>query len=205
MKNRTIVGAAAAVAALAGLLAIASPAAAVRQEAKAQVSSEAQFEGQTIDLRDDWGDARACIVAPELETVECFASEAEMDERLVEAGLPYGDARDVDRGLASEVDLPEGIGGSFAAASCSSSVRLYDGTWYGGAVLYVSGRGYWHNLSNYGFNQRASSFKIGACSTYFADYNNGGGGWYPTSGSQAWDAAGSLGSWNNDISSMYIT
>ena len=46
----------------------------------------------------------------------------------------------------------------------------------------------------------------GACSAYFADYEWGGGGWYPTYLTQAWDQnASMISGWNNDVSSVYIT
>lgn len=81
---------------------------------------------------------------------------------------------------------------------------LYDGTNYGGSVLDVSTRGSWMNLSTWGFSDRTSSFKIGACSTYFADYTGGGGSWYPGS-TGAWaQAAYMLSGWSNRISSVYI-
>lgn len=95
---------------------------------------------------------------------------------------------------------------SAAGSSCSSYVKLYDGTSYTGSSLWLSTRWSWINLSTYGFNQRASSFKIGACSAHFADYSNGGGAWYPTWATQAYDVASTMASgWNNDVSSVYIT
>jgi len=156
----------------------------------------AVFEGQPIDLTQDWGEAQACLYWPEATNlVECFRSEAEMDRRLGEL-----------RAEQNPVAVKLSFGGAAAASTCSGYVRLYDGTGYGTPVLYLAGRFQWINLSPFGWDQRTSSYKIGPCSAYFADYTNGGGAWYPTSLTQAYDQASSMISgWNNDVSSVYIT
>lgn len=154
----------------------------------------ALYNGEIIDLADDWEGASACLVIDRLAYPECFDTDEERLERLDELGL-----RDVFADAA-----PTG-GLTFAAASCSSYLKLYDGYNYGGASLWLSTRGLWLNLSSYGFNQRASSYRVGGCSSYMADYNWGGGAWIPTSATQAWDVDAVIsGSWNNDISSVYI-
>lgn len=159
------------------------------------VGGLAVHHGKLIDLAKDWDGATTCIVVPDTLTLaECFDSDEERDLRLVELGLE-------DR--FAEADAPEGA--DFAFASCSSYLKLYDNYNYGGTSLWLSTRGTWTNLSVYGFNQRASSYKVGGCSTYMADYSNGGGGWISTSLTQAWDVDAVIsGSWNNDISSVYI-
>ncbi len=148
--------------------------------------STASFDGREINLAKGWEDARACLVDPGISTTtECFASEAELEAFVAKAGGSRAEA---------------------ASSSCSSYVRLYDGMSYTGSSLWLSTRWSWINLSTYGFNQRTSSFKIGACSAYFADYSNGGGAWYPTWRTQAYDVGSSMTSgWNNDVSSIYIT
>lgn len=159
----------------------------------------ATFEGATLDLAESWGDAAACMVWPEAtETIECFSSEAELDARI--AGL------ESQLGVASTAATAKGgPTQSLMGTNCSSYLKLYDGTWYTGTILYLRSKYQWHNLVNYGFNQRASSFKVGACSTYFADYSNGGGAWYPTYATQAYDqSATMITGWNNDVSSVYI-
>ena len=163
--------------------------------APATQGSEALYNGELIDLSKDWEGATTCIVIPdELDYAECFDSDADRDERLADLGLTERFA---------EKDGPEGA--SFASGYCSSYLKLYDGYWYSGSSLWMSFRGVWQNLSNFGFNQRTSSYKVGGCSTYLADWNNGGGAWIPTGASQAWDVDVVItGSWNNDISSIYI-
>jgi hypothetical protein len=92
-----------------------------------------------------------------------------------------------------------------ASSTCSGYLRLYDGTSYGTPVLYLRDRYQWLNLSSYGFNQKVSSFKVGPCAADFADYANGGGGWYPWYLTEAYDQSSSMISgWNNDVSSVYI-
>lgn len=149
----------------------------------------ALFEGRVIDLRDGWAEAQACIVTDSQELAHCFSSEQELlaAMRTTEA-------------------LTQSVLQQVAAASaCSSSLRLYDGTNYTGAVLYLSTRTTWINLSSYGFSDKTSSFKVGACSAYLADSSNGGGDWYSTSATTAGKVAATmLSGWNNRVSSVYI-
>lgn len=150
----------------------------------------ATFEGQVLNLADGWGAAGACaVVAAGL--AECFRTEAEMDARLAAlAGAGAG----------------PGVPADSLQSECSSYVRLYDGTAYTGSVLHLSTRAMWLNLSNYNFSNRTSSYRVGACSSYFADYNNGGGSWYPTASTEAYDQASVMSSgWDNRVSSIYIT
>lgn len=168
---------------------IAMMAAVVALPAGASEESEpglALFEGEVIDLVDGWGDAKACLVWDSESVVECFRTEAELIER------------------ANQLEAPVG-GAEAASSSCSTSLKLYDGTSYTGSTLFIYTRTQWINLSNYGWANRTSSFKVGACSAYFADYPNGGGSWYPTSYTQAWDqAAAMISGWNNRVSSIYM-
>jgi hypothetical protein len=130
--------------------------------------------------------------------IECFDDEQELEQRVaqVQGSQP---------GPTAEMR----VGAPVAAASssgCGSFLKLYDYAYYGGSSVWLSTRLLWHNLSNYGFNQRTSSFKIGACSAYFADWAWGGGAWYPTYLTQAYDVGPTMRSgWNNDVSSVYIT
>lgn len=158
----------------------------------------ATFNGSLIDLGEDWEGAAVCIVGPEvLSQPECYETEAEAEARLDQLA-PSGDA------TAAAVDGQEPV--ALAASNCASYLKLYDGYFYTGASLWLLGRGYWRNLSLYGFDQTTSSFKVGACSAYMADWADGGGSWYPTSHTQAYDLEPYItGGWNNDISSVYIS
>ncbi len=170
----------------------------------ANASVAAVFDGRPIDLAAGWQGAQSCLLWPEaLSTVECFSSEALLKARVIELGGSLPDQK-----LLPTTGPKSATVGTTAASSssCSSFVRLYDGAYYTGASLWLSSRSTWLNLSALGFDQRTSSFKIGACSAYFADYSNGGGAWYPPWATQAWDVAPWMASgWNNDVSSVYIS
>lgn len=156
----------------------------------------ALFEGQPIDLSKGWGAAKACVVWEAQGVVECFRSEQEMDRRTVRL------LSDFDQTVRSESTADDVL---LLVVECSSSLRLYDGVGYVTPVLYILDRYQWINLSSYGFDNRTSSYRVGACPAYFADYTNGGGSWYPTSSTEAWDVSSSmLSGWNNRVSSVYI-
>lgn len=153
----------------------------------------ATFEGEQIDLSEGWGEAQACLIWNDFGVSECFRSEAEMDERIAEL--------EEANGKSPLVGDPVLSGGS----TCSGSLRLYDGTSYSSPVLFLADRFQWLNLSAYGFDQKTSSYRVGPCFAYFADLTNGGGDWYPTSRTEAWDEYPSMiNGWNNDVSSVYI-
>jgi hypothetical protein len=125
-------------------------------------ASVATFEGSTLDLKKGWSSAGACT--SDGITTQCFRTESEMDQFLA--------TQDSSTEAASSDSVS-------IQATCSSSVRLYDGTAYSGQVLNLSSRSTWLNLSTWSFSDRTSSYKIGSCSSNLADYTNGGGSWYP--------------------------
>ena len=153
--------------------------------AEARAPGTASFEGRTIDLSNGWGEAAAC--ATDGATTRCFRSEADMDRFLA-------------------VDAPAQLKTSEGATSfsgCSTALRLYDGSGFAGSVLNVSISGVWVNLSTYGFDNRTSSYRVGACSSYFAENASGGGAWYPGN-TAAWAQASSMtAGWNDRVSSVY--
>lgn len=146
-----------------------------------------EFEGQLFDMSDGWGDATACWVGED-SVARCFSSEAEMDRRI-----------------ADELAVPALDAPMAAESSCSGYLKMYDYTGFAGPVLYLTTRLEWLNLTNYGFNQKASSYKIGPCSATFADLADGAGARYPTYLTEAYDQSSSmLSGWDNDVSSVYI-
>lgn len=159
--------------------------------------SIASFEGVTIDLSKDWGDAHACIVWRQGGVFECFRTDAELDAREAKLSLQSGAPRE-----------PESTSASPAVAYsswCSSSLRLYDYNWYGGRRLSFWDRGFWQNLSDYGFEDRTSSYIVGGCYSYLAEHADGGGWWYP---GPSFPYAGEpimLWDWQDRISSIYIS
>lgn len=146
----------------------------------------ALFEGKQIDLSKGWGDARACLVAYAAGVVECFRDQAGLSARESQ----------LDAQIAASPDI--------AATSCSSPLRLYADASYGGRELDFYDRGYWQNLSNWSFDNQTSSYRVGACGVYLADYANGGGSWYPGNTSAGHNEPTMLSGWNDRVSSIYI-
>ena len=144
--------------------------------------SIASFEGHTIDLSKGWGMAHACLVWHEHGILQCFRTDTELRARLLQANQPNA---------APLVD------------TCSSSLDLYSGSTYSGMHLAMRDRGYWQELSNYGFNDITDSFLGGACSFHLAQGSYGQGYWYPGN-TGAWSFAADMGSWDNTVSSVYI-
>lgn len=141
----------------------------------------ATFEGQVIDLSVSWGKARACT--SDGITTQCFRTEAEMD-RVTGNSTSAGSV------------------GTMAA--CSSYLRLYRSTSYGGAVLQLATQYTYINLSLYGFDNDTSSYRVGACPAYFYDGANGGTPLYPGVTGANSSAATMLTGWDNRVSSVYI-
>lgn len=136
----------------------------------------ANFEGTRINLTHGWGEATACT--SDGTRTDCFRTEAQMD-----------------RFLGQQVHL---------ASACSSSLRLYSSTGFGGSVLNLTARGSWLNLSSYGFDNLTSSFIVGACDSFLASGAGGGGSWYPGSTTAGSSAGTMLAGWDNVLSSVLI-
>lgn len=150
----------------------------------------ARFDGRVIDLAEGWGEAEACALWDVDRGAECFRTESEMVDFLRQLEMSHGTK----------------AGSSETTATCASSLKLYDGYSHTGTTFYVYTTNAWINLVDYGWENRTSSYRIGACDSYFADYSDGGGDWYPTSLTEAWDTASSMTSgWNNRISSVYMS
>ena len=89
------------------------------------------------------------------------------------------------------------------ASRMAGAVRTR-GLCYGGRHLVFYDRGYWQNLTDYGFNDQMSSYIVGACSSHLAENTNGGGYWYPGN-TNAGSAVSYVGAaWNDRVSSIYI-
>jgi hypothetical protein len=146
------------------------------------------FNGKVFDMTAGWGDATACYVNDGPLAV-CFRTEAEMDEWIAANDAAVG----ADRALPT------------TRSSCSGSLRLYEDSGYSGSVLYLTTRLTWLNLSSYGFDQRTSSYIVGPCTATFADLQDGGGTWYPSYLTEAYDfSEWMVAGWDNDVSSVRI-
>lgn len=139
----------------------------------------ASFESDRIRLADGWGEAHACF--SDDEDTRCYRSEHEMD-----------------RAEAIEQS------GTDVQSTCSSSLRLYSSTGYGGSVLALSTRYVTISLESYGFNNVTSSYRVGACSSRFYDTNSGGTA-YPGNTNAGVSASSMLSGWNNRVGSVYIS
>jgi hypothetical protein len=145
------------------------------------------YDGTVIDLRDGWGTATACS-SDGVVTV-CFDSEAEMD-------------RATDDLVADVVETLIGVISPLSA--CGSTLRLYNTTGFGGSVLQLTQQGVFVDLSTYSFNNITSSYRVGACSSVFADGSGGSGAIYPGNTSAGVQASSMVAGWNDRISSIYI-
>ncbi len=154
----------------------------------------ATFEGRQIDLSKGWGAAKACLVTNA--GVDCFSSEAAMD-----AAIDSADA--VQASLATDIATASVAVQPLALGTCGTSLRLYDGTSFTGTLVAVSSAGTYINLANFGFDNKTSSFKIGACYTDLFSGASGGGSIYPGNTSAGASAATMIAGWANTISSVY--
>lgn len=145
----------------------------------------AWFEGAIIDLADadGWGPARACAVTTD--GTHCYRTEAAMDKVLQ--------------------PVTNLVSSTLAALSpCSTGLRLYKNTAYGGTVLTITARGLWQNLAAKGFDNVTSSYKVGSCSSILADGTSGGGSRYPGATGTGAQASAMASGWDNRISSVYL-
>jgi hypothetical protein len=155
-------------------------------QARSQNAGEslAWFEGHQIDLSQGWGAAQACLVDEAAEVVECFSTRGELDLREQELATAVGANPDV---------------------SCSTALKLFADSSYGGRELDFVDRGLWQNLSDWSFDNQTSSYKVGACSVDLADGADGGSPFYPGNTSAGHDEPSMESGWDNRISSIYIS
>lgn len=146
--------------------------------AGAPAAEIATFEGATFDMTQGWGAATACNVTDTGTT--CYRTETDMNKAIATAP-----------GTASR------------ASSCSSSLRLYDGTSHTGQVISITTRSTLISLSGYGFDNKTSSYKVGACSARL--YNGIGSSQYGGNTSAYASATSMASGWNDVISSVTLS
>jgi hypothetical protein len=145
-------------------------------EAETAQPSTAVFEGRTLDLSRSWGEATACWVRPD--GTVCYRSEAQMGAAQAATTTP---------------DTIE--------ATCSTTLKLFDGTSWTGQVLALGTRFTVINLATYGFANRTSSYAVGACSAQLRD---GGGTLYPGNTAAGASSASMLSGWDNRVTTAYL-
>jgi hypothetical protein len=114
--------------------------------------------------------------------------------------------------LASSSTVAQAIGpardgavhGTAPNANCSTPLKLRDGAGQTGTTVSVSVRGLWVNLSSVLFDNRTSSYTVGACSVELAAQANGSGNHYPRCLSAGCVENTMLAGWDNVISSVYL-
>ncbi|MEQ1700380.1 MAG: hypothetical protein ABMA25_09730 [Ilumatobacteraceae bacterium] len=100
--------------------------------------------------------------------------------------------------------LPSGSSLAMAVAPCASSLRLYDGTGFAGQVLMLTTRQTCLNLASYGFDNRTSSYKVGACGVSMYASPNLGGSLHPGASAPNSSVSTMAAGWSNAISSVWI-
>jgi hypothetical protein len=149
----------------------------------------AGYAGGTLDLSESWGTAAACVELTS--ATKCYGTEAELLAFHPELNT-----------FVTSTKGRSGLG-AMVLANCSSSLRLYDGGGYTGSVLYLTTRQVVLNLSSYGFDNVASSYRVGACATTFYSLSNAGGGWFSRA---AYAQSTSMpAGFSNVVSSVYIS
>lgn len=143
------------------------------------------FEGEEINLAGDWGDAQSCVIWPSKQVAECFRDEQ--------------DAEQLELTLTTE-DL--GLPPQPTKACSRSCLHLYEHNNFGGRHLTFCDRGYWQNLTSYGFNDQLSSYKTGVHSVSLSQHINGGGS---RINAGACLSSGAMpGGWNDQVSAIRI-
>jgi hypothetical protein len=153
--------------------------------------SIASFEGRTIDLRKSWGEASACVTNGV--ATNCFRTEKELQAWLGEPST------------AARAAMSSGASASTFSSTCTTTLRLYDGTGYTGTTVYLTSRNIIINLSSVGFAARTSSYQVGGCSSLFKDQDNLLGSTYPGSTGAGVGATAMVTGWNNRLRSLYIS
>ncbi|WP_405652689.1 hypothetical protein [Streptomyces sp. RK9] len=143
----------------------------------------ATFEGRKIDLSQDWGAAKACVVWRGQDTVSCFRTAAERDAHAAKLSARQTPA--------------------VAAASCARPLHVYehnDGR--GRDLKFYDKGGAYQNLDRYNFNDKTSSYRTGSCKAHLAEHNGGRGHWYPGNTNANHYEKAMRGGWNDRVSSV---
>ena len=98
-----------------------------------------------------------------------------------------------------------GHGGGVPELTCSTPLTLYNGANRTGASVQISMRGVWINLSTWSFDNKTSSYKVGACAVQLAPQNNGQGNPYPECLNPGCVENTMLPGWDNTISSVFLS
>jgi hypothetical protein len=151
-----------------------------RSGVRAGIAGMARFEGGWIDLTKGWGPATACLVFADRST-ECFRTDQAMQKRAASLGADES-----------------------PALNCSTPLRLHDGTSQAGTTVSVFARGLWVDLSIFGFDNKTSSYTVGACPVELASGPGGTGNHYPRCLYAGCVENVMAPGWDNVVSSVYL-
>lgn len=135
----------------------------------------AWYDGRWIDLTSNWEGATACIVTTDGNA--CFVDELAMNKAIADDTV---------------------------VTPCGSALRLYDSTRFRGRVLAIATRRVVINLGLYGFNDRASSYKVGQCNVDFYSGMNAGGRRFKGKSVAGAQSSTLPSNWNDTISSVWV-
>jgi hypothetical protein len=107
-------------------------------------------------------------------------------------------------GVAAAARSMKADRGTVPTIDCSTPLRLRDGTNQTGTTVSIYVRGLWINLSSVGFDNRTSSFTVGACPIELAAQSNGNGNHYPSCLFAGCVENVMDPGWNNVVSSVYL-
>jgi len=153
-------------------------------------STLAEFEGQLIDLSKSWGEARACLVMED--RTECFRTKEEADARGAEMQERL-------RSTESDEVAPDS---SSAISYCGDYVYICEHSNYGGKCLAFARRWITRNLTDYGFNDKMTSYIVGPCGVSFYEHINGKGASFYIGPGKSSPHVGFI--WNDRVSSIFI-
>ena len=88
--------------------------------------------------------------------------------------------------------------------NCSTPLKLHDSPSQLGAVVSIYARGSWVDLSSFSFDNKTSSYTVGACAIELAAQNGGSGNHYTRCLSSGCVENTMLSGWDNVVSSVYL-
>jgi hypothetical protein len=88
--------------------------------------------------------------------------------------------------------------------NCSTPLKLHDGTNQLGTLVSIYARGTWVDLSSFSFDNKTSSYTVGACAIDLAAQNGGTGNHYTRCLSAGCVENTMLSGWGNVVSSAYL-
>jgi hypothetical protein len=151
-------------------------------------TTPALYDGRIIDLAVSWEGASACAVLSATDA-RCFDSQEELETELGAS--------------AARAEAAMSLLDTYCLNRTDLLLTLYADTNYGGSSLNLVVADVWHDLSSYSFDETMSSWKNNTYCDATAAWNAAGGGTQTTLGAR--NQASTVGSWDNNASSVYLT